>query len=194
MSVYGSIPGVDAEEECGPPWVYLGSHILPADEDPRGGQITLAEIPSHITRDGRDDQPEDGVPWPWLRVSVDPDDRTCEPTILLNPKQARHLADQLTAWADSTECAGAAVTWTPPPPGSTAEQLPDDVLALLLPGRYYLSTACQTSQYIDGAVIRNPEREDLPGWSERMHARCRLNHKFTGTLCACHCHRPEGEQ
>ncbi|TXS40085.1 hypothetical protein [Streptomyces sp. OR43] len=74
------------------------------------------------------------------------------------------------------------------PPGSTREQLPDDVLALLAP-RHYLSTACETARLLDGAIIRNPERGDLPGLRDRMHQRCRLNHKFTGVLCGCPCHR-----
>lgn len=101
MSIYASIPGIDADAPCGPPWIYKGSHILPADDDPRGGEISLALIPSHITRDGRDDAPENGRPWPWLRLYVDlPGD---DPTILINPQQARHLAQQLTDWADSAE-------------------------------------------------------------------------------------------
>lgn len=74
------------------------------------------------------------------------------------------------------------------PPGSAQEQLPADVLALLTT-RHYLSTACETARLIDGAIIRNPNRSDLLGWRDRMHARCRLNQKFTGELCACRCHK-----
>ena len=77
------------------------------------------------------------------------------------------------------------------PPGSTAEQLPADVLALLA-HRTYLSTACETARLLDGAIIRNAGRADLPGWRDRMHQRCRLTHKFTGAPCSCHCHRPAG--
>ncbi|MFJ6239764.1 hypothetical protein ACIQH0_37555 [Streptomyces griseus] len=101
MSVYGSLPGVDPDDEHGPPWEYLGSHVLPADNDPRSGSIRLAEIPSHITRDGRDDQPEDGVPWPWARLSIDIGDDHA--TAVINPDQARHFAAQLNAWADSAQ-------------------------------------------------------------------------------------------
>lgn len=104
MSIYASIPGLGDhgdDEEIGPPWTYQGSHILPAEDDPRGGTIGLALIPSHITRDGRDNRPDDGRPWPWLRLSLDvPGD---DPAVVLNPEQARHLADQLAAWADTTE-------------------------------------------------------------------------------------------
>jgi hypothetical protein len=101
MSIYASIPGLDADTPPGPPWVYQGSHILPAEDDPRGGSIGLAMVPSHITRDGRDDQPADGTPWPWLRLSVEQD--SGDPAVVINPVQARHLAAQLTDWADSTE-------------------------------------------------------------------------------------------
>lgn len=76
------------------------------------------------------------------------------------------------------------------PPGPTREQLPADILALLT-HRTYLSTACETARLLDGAIIRNPDRADLPGWRDRMHQRCRLNHKFTGKPCSCHCHQGE---
>jgi hypothetical protein len=101
MSIYASIPGLDADTPPGPPWTYQGSHILPAEDDPRGGSIGLALIPSHITRDGRDDQPADGTPYPWLRLSIDTEDDHA--AVVLNPQQARYLAEQLTAWVDSTE-------------------------------------------------------------------------------------------
>lgn len=101
MSIYATIPGIDDDAPCGPPWIYIGSHILPDDGDPRGGEISLAHIPSHITRNGRDDAPEDGKPWPWLRVCVDVP--TGSRALILNPTQARHLARLLTDWADDAE-------------------------------------------------------------------------------------------
>lgn len=82
-----------------------------------------------------------------------------------------------------------AVTCSKPNPASLREQLPDEVLALLSP-RSYLSTACDTARRIDAATIRHPENADLPAWVEQLHARCRLNHKFTGEPCYCRCHRP----
>lgn len=111
MSIYGTIPGIgdpiDGDHESGPPWIYQGSHILPDEDHPRGGSIGLAEIPSHITRDGRDDQPEGGQPYPWLRMSVDAGPESEDPsTVLLAPAQARALAAQLTAWADEAPQAG----------------------------------------------------------------------------------------
>lgn len=102
MSIYASLYGIGGEEDAGPgePWIYQGSHILPDEDDPRGGNVGLALIPSHITRDGRDDQPEDGTPWPWLRLSIYAGD---DPAVLLNPAQARYLAQQLSDWADSAQ-------------------------------------------------------------------------------------------
>lgn len=78
-------------------------------------------------------------------------------------------------------------------PGSNAEQLPDDVLALLPASRHYLSTACATAQLLLIAIINTPERKDLPVLRQRMHDRCRLNHKFLGDLCVCTCHTPGGQ-
>lgn len=75
-------------------------------------------------------------------------------------------------------------------PGSTEEQLPDDILNLL-PRVAYLSTACETASLLILAISRNPERADLPEWRDRMHDRCRLNHKFLGSLCFCNCHKSE---
>ncbi|MFJ8923896.1 hypothetical protein ACIREK_31015 [Streptomyces sp. NPDC102415] len=74
------------------------------------------------------------------------------------------------------------------PPGSTREQLPDDVLALLS-RRSYLSTACETARLVSGAIIRRPDRADLPGHRDRLHQRCRRNNKFTGARCTCPCHQ-----
>ncbi|MFD9721077.1 hypothetical protein [Streptomyces sp. NPDC059076] len=99
MSIYASLPGINDEHPTGPPWIYQGSHILPTTQDPRGGDIDLAVIPSHITRDGRDDQPDDGAPWPWLRFTLDTGSTAA--TAVLDPAQARDLAAQMTAWADT---------------------------------------------------------------------------------------------
>ena len=47
MSIYATIEGIGDHgdpERLGAPWAYQGSHILPADSDPRGGEIGLALI------------------------------------------------------------------------------------------------------------------------------------------------------
>lgn len=126
MSIYATIEGIGDiafgdDEEIGQPYLYEASHILPAEDSPRGGIIGLALIPSHITRDGRDDQPQGGTPWPWLRLYIDvPGD---DPCVLLTPAQARYLADQLTAWAHRAEPADS----TRP----TASTITDDALDAL---------------------------------------------------------------
>jgi len=84
--------------DCGKPdspIVYMGSHVVPSDEDAREGVVDIALIPSHITRDGRDDQPEDGTPWPFLRFGVN------EGTVILTPRNVRQIRDTLTDWLDS---------------------------------------------------------------------------------------------
>lgn len=106
MSIYASIEGIGGDgdpEDLGQPWIYQGSHVLPDEDDPRGGSIGLALIPSHITRDGRDDAPEAGQPWPWLRLSLDMLPDPSDPTVLISPAQARHIGATLTAWADDTD-------------------------------------------------------------------------------------------
>jgi hypothetical protein len=82
----------DPENDLGPPWIYRGSHILPAESDPRGGVVALSAIPNHITRDGRDD----GGPGlhDWLLVSLNDADA------ILNREQAERMRDVLTAWLD----------------------------------------------------------------------------------------------
>ncbi|MFE9064874.1 hypothetical protein [Streptomyces violaceusniger] len=75
--------------------------------------------------------------------------------------------------------------FAPPPPGSTEEQLPDDVLALIDPPPY-LSTACGTAQLLEQAVVEHPDRQaGLGEWARRMHSRCRINNKYIGRLCTC---------
>ncbi|MFD9564395.1 hypothetical protein [Streptomyces sp. NPDC059994] len=104
MSIYATIEGLGGDgdpEDLGAPWIYQGSHILPDEDDRRGGVIGLALIPSHITRDGRDDQPNDDTPWPWLRLHID--SRSDDPAVVINPAQARRIGQQLVAWADETD-------------------------------------------------------------------------------------------
>lgn len=79
------------------------------------------------------------------------------------------------------------------PAGSTREQLPADILAILdglLPD--YTSTACHTADALAVAAHLHPRADELRAHAERLHSRCRLNHKFTGHLCVCGCH-PEPE-
>ena len=68
-------------------------------------------------------------------------------------------------------------------PGSTVEQLPPEVLARI-DRSDYLSTACETAFRM--------KRADLAQWADRLHDRCRRNHKFTGESCCCACHGEAG--
>lgn len=99
MSIWGTI--FDLEDN--PAYAYQGSHVLPSDSDGRdpGCVVQLAEVPSHITRDGRDDQPEDDAPWPWLRVSLGREDA------VLDREQVQGLWEAMGAWLEQTQ---------PPPP------------------------------------------------------------------------------
>lgn len=96
MSVWGTILDLD-DSEHGPPYVYQGSHVLPSEDDVRDGVVQLAEVPSHITRDGRDDRPEDGVPWPWMRLSVGREDA------VLHARQVRAVYESMGAWLAQAE-------------------------------------------------------------------------------------------
>lgn len=97
MSVWATILHLEDD----PPYRYQQSHILPSQDGPRDdpgdGLVQLATIPSYITRDGRDDQPEDGTPWPWLRLSVN------EADTVLHARQAREVRDALTAWLEQVD-------------------------------------------------------------------------------------------
>lgn len=91
--------------DCGlpdAPLRYQGSHILPSDDDERGGEFDLALIPGHIER--LPDRPalNDGYgpPWPYLRFGLSDADGG-DATVILRPAQARQIRDTLTAWLDS---------------------------------------------------------------------------------------------
>ncbi|MDT0306151.1 hypothetical protein RM780_04135 [Streptomyces sp. DSM 44917] len=85
-------------------------------------------------------------------------------------------------WRDRAETAEAALAVNPP--GGTGEVLPPEILARITT-RQYLSTACDTAQALAA--------EGLDEHAERLHARCRRNHKFTGALCVCECHNETQE-
>jgi hypothetical protein len=86
---------------CGSaPIKYQGSHILPSNRDERAGSVDLGAIPGHITRNGRDNGPEDG--WhKWLRIGIDTEDQQC--TVVLTLKQVTGLRDALTAWIEQAD-------------------------------------------------------------------------------------------
>jgi hypothetical protein len=83
--------------------------------------------------------------------------------------------------------------WTPPPPGSDRDKLPDHLLALIADRmRPYLSTACETAAALEAAGPANPGHGDeLRQWAEREHASCRLTRKQDMAPCSCPHHREQ---
>lgn len=99
----------DLPDEClDAPIVYQGSHVLPSDDDRRGGSVDTAWIPNHIERDDRPELP-DGTLKDWLRLGVsaessdDGDRRGGHATVILTRPQVERLRDDLTAWLDREE-------------------------------------------------------------------------------------------
>jgi hypothetical protein len=90
---------VDDSKECtcgACPVLFQGSHVLPSNRDKRGGCIMLAGIRGHITRNGKDDGPENE--WhPWLRLSVF---ELGSDSVVLTRKQAEKLRDSITKWLE----------------------------------------------------------------------------------------------
>lgn len=102
--------GGPTADDLDAPIIYQGSHVLPADSDPRGGSVHLALVPSHITRDGRDDKAEDEAPWPYLRLDVCAHETTYQgggaAPVVLTTRQAVRLRDALTEWLDEVRVGG----------------------------------------------------------------------------------------
>jgi hypothetical protein len=100
VSIWASFCIMDGD--CGDPprpIRYQRSHILPSLDDDRAGHFDLALIPGFITRDGRDDGPEDNDQcWPYLRVSLSEVDDTADVTAVLDVDQVAYLRDQLDVW------------------------------------------------------------------------------------------------
>lgn len=91
---------------CGDsPIRYQGSHVLPSAKDERGGIFGIAAIPNHITRDGRDDRPENGKWYPWLRVSLDEAPKSA---VILTRAQVKELRDSLNHWLQKSSERGKA--------------------------------------------------------------------------------------
>lgn len=104
MSIYASWLDLDDN----PPLIYQGSHVNPADDDPRGGDVDIAAIPDHCHPSVRGTG-EDGPPVEFLRLSVTEHDDTYgerQPgsgTVVLNRRHAEEIRDLLTTWLDRSE-------------------------------------------------------------------------------------------
>lgn len=123
MSIYGTLLSFDDEhpDECGiwveatdgsyndagtctcgrpdSPLIYQGSHVLPSDTDPRGGNLEFAEIGGWITRDARDNGPNEDKPWPYLRFSAGP----APDSIVLTRDQVVQVYEGLGYWLERTK-------------------------------------------------------------------------------------------
>lgn len=114
-------------------------------------------------------------------------------TSVASPRSAARLFEPVAvAWPglvpDDSPVTDTDPVWTPPPPGDRREQLPDALLALIdVPP--YTSTACEAATLLARQMPKHTHRRvELGEHSDRLHARCRRNNKFTGALCGCHCH------
>lgn len=127
MSIYASLAAPDGEEhtddcarwdksedgcweisdrpcDCGQPdapLVYQGSHVLPSDDDERGGWVDIALIPGHVRvyRDNPDADSageDDWPPEPFLRFGVNGE------TVVLTRRNATEVAATLNDWLERT--------------------------------------------------------------------------------------------
>lgn len=110
MSIYGTTVTLSAEyDDDDPPIIYQGSHVLPSDDDPRGGVLMFAQIPGWIERDGRDKPDDESQPHPWLRLDLIESPKTdggSDPghaTVVLDRKQAEQVRDYLADWLSSID-------------------------------------------------------------------------------------------
>ena len=106
---------------------------------------------------------------------------------------AQTLADLVQAEYGDSMRLRVAITrpdYTPPPPGSDRDALPDHLRALIAPHmRPYVSTACETALACDRAsTIHHPQMATLADWEQRQHAACRITRKQDMAPCQCDCH------
>jgi len=105
--------GDDSEaREIGSPYVYLGSHVRPTADLPRGGSLEVGSVPNHCHPDAESDaDPDiDDVRWrvEFLRIGIHEDAATYhheehhgDATVVLDRRQAQELRDCLTRWLDT---------------------------------------------------------------------------------------------
>lgn len=141
-----------------------------------------------------DDHPGDAVP-----AHAPPPDTTMTLTVHVTApgsdaaRHAQTLADLITAeYGDSMRLKVAITTpdYTPPPPGSDRDALPEHLRGLIAPHmRPYTSTACETAEAcrLAGEVHRN-HADELRAWETREHAACRVTRKQDMASCDCRCH------
>ena len=79
---------------CGScPIEFMGSHILPTENDRRNGILGISAIPDHITN-----PKADNFPWkPYLRVHIN------DATVVITRVQAAKFIEALTHWFIDSE-------------------------------------------------------------------------------------------
>lgn len=89
--------------DCGQPdspLVYQGSHVMPSEDDKRGGYLDIALIPGHVRvyRDdpGASSEADDLPPEPYLRFGVN------EGTVILTRHNVEQIHETLTWWLEET--------------------------------------------------------------------------------------------
>lgn len=99
-----------------------------------------------------------------------------------------HGGNTIIVWDDGED------GYTPPPPGSDRDALPEDLRQLIAPHmRDYVSTACETALALDKAsTIHHAALDTLMDWETRQHASCRITRKQDMARCQCDCHTPAG--
>jgi hypothetical protein len=112
---YGVIGDDTPEREIGSPYVYLGSHIRPTADLPRGGSLEVGAVPNHCHPDadwGVTDTGDEKWRVEFLRIGVHEDPATYrhednhgDATVVLDRRQVQKLRNCLTRWLD------AAVRW-----------------------------------------------------------------------------------
>lgn len=98
------------------PIIYKGSHVNPADDDPRGGSVDVAAIPNFLhpkVRQHRGETPDGDedmrFPVEFLRLSVSEDPATHHygqegyATVVLDRAQVEKMRDTLTGWLENEE-------------------------------------------------------------------------------------------
>jgi hypothetical protein len=106
---YARVPGASCT--CGnpAPLIYQGSHVNPADDDPRGGSLSVAAIPNFCHPSVRGTDAEDGPPVEFLRVDMAEDEATYHggnpgyATVVLDRAQVVKFRDCLTQWLENEE-------------------------------------------------------------------------------------------
>lgn len=112
------------------------------------------------------------------------------------PDAAHHaqtIADLITAEHGHHMRLRIAITdpdYTPPPPGSDRDALPENLRRLITADMApYISTACETAWACGHAAETHPDHADeLRTWERRQHAACRITRKQDMARCGCDCH------